>query len=1095
MKYSFFKLSALLMAAFSVNAMAEDATVTATWAFASGSSNETAAVVSTDNVLSYATFSIGSNLYFNGVQTVSSLNFSKVHPTETIGSGETNAVAANSISFAVKPKKGITFTPTSISFDACKLGTSGGTVYVKASSGSSEASVASALDPSRNNASPYYTSYSLDIDLGDLTDEVIVNLYITNLANNKDIGISNIVLEGTYTGEAEVVASYTLATSLSDDNAGVITSNPSGDSFDEGTAISLTASENFGYHFQKWVDADNNTVSTENPYSFSIEANTTLQAVYTKNNVYALNVALEGGAKSHMISYSPVGNVVGDVHYYEEGTEVRLIANSNRILTFTSWDDNSTSSSRDLVINSTTNVTANYSCEDFIVGWDMYYDSPSSERAAEFTDESDNAGKLSLRNEAGETTSWLAMGVTKGAQNGKYGARVWKLLTAKDYFEISFSSKGYYNLVLAATLGDDYNAYSTMYAQWSTDGENFTTFGTFTLPYRNWTSDEFALPSDVDDQTKVWIRFYPDYESDLAGATSDYDGTSVTDIYVLADKTSATDETAPVLVSSIPAADATGVSASGSIVLTFDEKVQAGTGSATLDGEALSATISAKTAIFKYTGLAYNTTYTFTLPEGVVTDRNGNAFAGTTFSFTTMERTQPEARLYDAVVAADGSGDYLTIIDAIEAAPTGRIKPWLIFIKEGTYTGHHSIPASKPYLHFIGQGQDKVFISDELLCGGDNAYKIDDGATLTDKGENTYFEGVSFVNSYGLEKNAGPQALALNTNADRIIFNRCGMYSYQDTYYTGSYASYRVYVKDCWIEGAVDFIYGQGDVYFDNDTINIVRSSGGYIVAPSHDSSAKWGYVFMNNVITAVGEHATDTPSETSVWFGRPWHEQPLTVFINTKCYVTIPAAGWYETMGGLPKIWADYNSMDGDGNLLDLSNRRDTYYYTNSDGEKVYGTAKNYLTDEEAAEYTLKNVTGGEDGWQPDLITERCATPVVAVDGTTLSWAAVDYAICYVIEKDGVVVDFTTETSISDYDSTSTYRIFAANEYGGLSDAAVVKSAAVETAIKSVEGQYSIRAIYSIDGTRQNGLRRGLNIVEYVDESGNVVVKKIINK
>lgn len=119
-------------------------------------------------------------------------------------------------------------------------------------------------------------------------------------------------------------------------------------------------------------------------------------------------------------------------------------------------------------------------------------------------------------------------------------------------------------------------------------------------------------------------------------------------------------------------------------------------------------------------------------------------------------------------------------------------------------------------------------------------------------------------------------------------------------------------------------------------------------------TDVKWGYVFRGCTITAPG-----IPSETDVWLGRPWHNFPKTVFIDTRAEVTIPAAGWYETMGGLPVLWADYNTMDDQGNPLDLSHRRDTYYYVDANGEKVCGKAKNYLTDAEAAAYTVKNVLG----------------------------------------------------------------------------------------------------------------------------------------
>ena len=63
-----------------------------------------------------------------------------------------------------------------------------------------------------------------------------------------------------------------------------------------------------------------------------------------------------------------------------------------------------------------------------------------------------------------------------------------------------------------------------------------------------------------------------------------------------------------------------------------------------------------------------------------------------------------------------------------------------------------------------------------------------------------------------------PQALALNTENDRIVFNNVGMYSYQDTWITTSKSNYRHYVKNSFIEGAVDFIYNSvlAIVSFDN---------------------------------------------------------------------------------------------------------------------------------------------------------------------------------------------------------------------------------------------------------------------------------------
>ena len=72
---------------------------------------------------------------------------------------------------------------------------------------------------------------------------------------------------------------------------------------------------------------------------------------------------------------------------------------------------------------------------------------------------------------------------------------------------------------------------------------------------------------------------------------------------------------------------------------------------------------------------------------------------------------------YHAIVAADGSGDYRTVNDAITAAPTGLTSPWRILVKSGDYDEHIVIPADKPYIHLIGQGKNSTAIRHKLNHG------------------------------------------------------------------------------------------------------------------------------------------------------------------------------------------------------------------------------------------------------------------------------------------------------------------------------------------------------------------------------------------
>ena len=1057
---------------------------TLSWPLGKGTDDTTAAEVKTTGLFSVAEFDYGKMII--STQRAAATSQQTLYKPSNNNAGTANDDDA--LTFTIKPKKGLTFAPKTFAFEACRWGTNGGKFDVVAIAGGQETTLATAVTPERGNDGVFTAA---NYDLSNLTlDEsgLVLKIKVYGLASNKEYGFGNVVVTGDIKGTPEAVPSYTMSVKLGTEGAGSVSCNPAGAEFDKGTQLTVKATENFGYHFVGWTDAEGNMVSTENPYTFDIMANTKLIASYTKNTVYALNMKWTGGANENLVQFLPVGNYVDGVHYYEEGTDVKITALNNRILTFTGWEGDATGTAAefDIKMDSEKDVTANFSAADYIVGWDLYYDNPKNERAADYKADSENAGLLSLRNAAGETTSWLANGVAAGLMNGKYGARVWRPLTGNYYFEISFSSKGYENLKLSASVGDDYNAHSIIFAQYSIDGgQTFKTFGTYNLPNRGWDSQEFDLPADAAGVDRLFIRFMPDYDSPMTGVESANDGTAIADIFVLADATGAANEVAT-LVSSNPAYKATGVSRNGAVILNFDNKIKAGEGKATLNSEEIVPVISGKSAIFKYSGLAYNTAYTFSMPEGVLVSRSGKPVAATEISFTTMERQQPEAKLYDAVVAQDGSGDYKTLQEAIDKAPAGRAKPWLIFVKNGRYNEHIDIPATKTHLHIIGQNRDKTVVYDNRLCGGDNAYSVDPGATVVVKGTDTFLENITLENSYGYEKLAGPQALALNTVADRVCMNNVALLSYQDTWITSSSSTARHYIKNSLIEGAVDFIYNNGDVYLDGDTIQINRPSGGYIVAPRHTAATKWGYVFQNNIIRPrKGIDVTD------VWLGRPWHDQPKTVYINTQTLINIPAKGWYNTMGGLPVLWAEYNTVDKNGNPVDLSQRETYYYYwidKNAGTKAEVFNVKNTLTAEEAAEYTIKNVCGGNDNWQPDLMCEACDAPVVKGEGNQLTWQAVPYAICYVITKNGEVVGFTKETSFDSYTEGDTWQVQAVNENGGLSKYGTANATtSISHHPSAISHQPS--ALYTLNGCRADSGTKGLLI--FRDANG--ITRKII--
>ena len=70
-----------------------------------------------------------------------------------------------------------------------------------------------------------------------------------------------------------------------DKNMGTVFMDQSDGTYEEGTKATLTATAYEGYEFVNWTDADGKVVSTSNPYTFEVNANTTLKANFKKVEV------------------------------------------------------------------------------------------------------------------------------------------------------------------------------------------------------------------------------------------------------------------------------------------------------------------------------------------------------------------------------------------------------------------------------------------------------------------------------------------------------------------------------------------------------------------------------------------------------------------------------------------------------------------------------------------------------------------------------------------------------------------------------------------------------------------------------------------
>lgn len=285
----------------------------------------------------------------------------------------------------------------------------------------------------------------------------------------------------------------------------------------------------------------------------------------------------------------------------------------------------------------------------------------------------------------------------------------------------------------------------------------------------------------------------------------------------------------------------------------------------------------------------------------------------------------------NVVVAGNGGGNYSSIQAAINAAPTGRTTPYIIYIKNGRYIEKVNIPSNKPFIQLIGESAGNVIISWDSYAGKtENGVVLgtSNSATMTINANDCFMMNVTVENTTGYTGD-GPQALALNVTADRCAFKNCRFIGGQDTVLAHGDGK-RQYFLNCYIDGNTDFIFGSSIGVFDSCVIfprdRIDGSSGGYITATNTSGAQAYGYVFRNCRIT-------ENRGVTSYTLGRPWQNSAgfvdkksnKTVFLNAVMGSSIRPEGWsaWDTGTNTSLItYAEYKSRRFDGNLVDVSQR-----------------------------------------------------------------------------------------------------------------------------------------------------------------------------
>lgn len=477
-----------------------------------------------------------------------------------------------------------------------------------------------------------------------------------------------------------------------------------------------------------------------------------------------------------------------------------------------------------------------------------------------------------------------------------------------------------------------------------------------------------------------------------------------------------------------------------------------------------------------------------------------------TLNITKVENSY-EYHKFDFIVGAEGYGDMDEAIKAANGKAEGMSynntkadgQRYYIFVPDGDYqlTGNTTISCStdpkdapkdekgEPKTDMNGQnnGMTEIVKSNISLIGQSKEgvriwnHPIVEGITYTatinlPKLENKtiedfYVQDLTLENKFdywgsvsGQDASGAGRAVAFWDKGNRTVMKNVALLSWQDTYYSdNSNDNYRGYFEGCDLAGVVDWICGNGDIWFERCNLIHRDRAGNNITAPNTEVKQEWGYIFNNCNIKVENEEPLKFKDQN--WtLARPWNNSPACTFINTKMYTQPRKYGWTKMTAGLKLRFHEFKSMDGYGNPIPLETR------SLAACTPAPGSDDCILTD--TTGYNIRNVMSGTDAFDPQILCRQIdaqsglqsnksseeevekekAEPKnhivwedkITINDNLLQWKAMPEALCYFLFKKNeetgkwIYKENTIENQINlnDY-GNGYYCIRAANQRGGL--------------------------------------------------------------
>ncbi|CAL9218875.1 unnamed protein product [Arabidopsis halleri] len=305
---------------------------------------------------------------------------------------------------------------------------------------------------------------------------------------------------------------------------------------------------------------------------------------------------------------------------------------------------------------------------------------------------------------------------------------------------------------------------------------------------------------------------------------------------------------------------------------------------------------------------------------------------------------QTESLKPNVTVASDGTGDVLTVNEAVAMVPKKSLKMFVIYVKSGTYKENVVMDKSKWNVMIYGDGKGKTIISGgKNFVDGTPTYET---ATFAIQGKGFIMKDIGIINTAGATKH---QAVAFRSGSDFSVYYQCSFDGFQDTLYPHSN---RQFYRDCDVTGTIDFIFGSAAVVFQGCKImprqplpnqfNTITAQG------KKDPNQNSGMSIQRCTISANGNVIAPT------YLGRPWKDFSTTVIMETEIGPVVRPSGWMSWVSGVdPPASIVYGEYKNTGPGSDVTKRVKWAGY------------KSVMSDAEAAKFTVATLLHGGD-WIP---------------------------------------------------------------------------------------------------------------------------------